>query len=150
MSTDTTASPPPVQRTPLKEKLAAAWDGINLQRIWRGGNMSLELAQRHMDNFMPKPQGSEDMAGDMNIGDEFHYHYDTPAATPAQAAQGLGKLAQIAIAGGLIATGAGAGAGIPMLINALAPAAQTAPAPTIPATPLPNFTDTVNDIGLAR
>jgi hypothetical protein len=65
-----------------------------------------------------------DMApDDMNIhgGNQFHYHppVTPPVAMPVKT--GLGTLAQLAIGAGLLGTGVGAGAGIPLLLDALRP-----------------------------
>lgn len=69
---------------------------------------------------------------------EYHYHYgsDTTSSTNTsnsgnalQARKGLGTLAKLAIAGGLVASGAGIGAVVPVVMDFIQDIRKPAPTP---------------------
>lgn len=62
--------------------------------------------------------------GDLNANQQA-----APAATASQGGSAIGQLAKLALGAGLLATGAGAGIGIPLLLNALQPAITQPAAP---------------------
>ena len=101
------------------------------QKLLRDGRDSVKAwNQTILGDAMPAPKDTP--AGDdmIHIGDAVtHQHFPPPKT-------GLGTLAKLGVGAALIATGAGAGLGVPLILDALRPKPAVAtpdpPAPLLP------------------
>lgn len=114
-----------------KDEKAVLDETMQVTKWWNRFNM------RGGDGAHAMPSSGEEM-GDMIAGDQkiIHHHYPPPA--PAK----WGKVAKLALAGGLLATGFGASLAIPLAISALKPTAPAVQPIPVPATDTDSDTST--------
>lgn len=82
---------------------------------------SVRAHQRRTHGEYFRENGQDDGEGMIHIGDQHQYY-----RLPERKAQNTGTLLKLALAGGLLATGAGSGIGAALLVDALRPKAGAA------------------------
>ena len=95
--------------------LRVAHEAAMVEDLQQTLRMDREVVRKH--NGLPASEGEE-----MHVGDSIHNHYAVASPpTVATVAKGVGTLGKLAIAAGLLASGAGVGALVPLALGALKP-----------------------------
>jgi hypothetical protein len=122
---ETTTETPP-------EKTMRRWYEAKLaERLLQAGQMAKDRAllrrgaRKMQDGVLGAPEGPEEEDMQIRVGDEVHYHQGQQKAAPSSVRAKMGTLAKLGIAAALFASGAGIGAAVPLVLDALtqAPAA---------------------------